>query len=171
MGIGRWAWESPRSSLEMIFSFWLFKTPFSADDINAKSMPRGALALAKVALSFRAHLRPLSMQPPVLPAPQCPRRTAGAALGTAIPLAAAFSGNKKPKVSSAWRNESAAVQLPARAGRLTNYYNYYCFVLAGYFGALGVFLEDFFEGLNFSILLWFVCAWWSFFLFLFFLPF
>ncbi|XP_068886583.1 pancreas/duodenum homeobox protein 1 isoform X2 [Aphelocoma coerulescens] len=88
-------------------------------------MPRGALALAKVALSFRAHLRPLSMRPPVLPAPQCPRRTAAAALGTAIPLAAAFYGNKKPKISSAWQNGAAAVQIPSRPRRLTNYWGSY----------------------------------------------
>lgn len=120
-----------------------FKAPFPADDINPKNVPRRALAEA--ALSFRAHLRPLSMRPPAEPA-----------LGTAIPLLPLGTGTRNPRFHQRGEMERPSV------GRPTNYYNYYCFVLEDFFGGALVFLEDFFEGLNFSILLSFLCAWWSF---------
>lgn len=74
----------------MIISFWLFKAQFPADDIKPQNVPNGALEAAKAGLSFRAHLRPISMLPPVLPVPQLPRRAA-------IPQLPLLTGARNPR--------------------------------------------------------------------------
>lgn len=62
-----------------------------------KSYPAVLPALATAAVSFGAHPRPLSLPPPVPLSDQCPRRTAAAALGMAIPPLPLFPGTRNPK--------------------------------------------------------------------------
>lgn len=81
------AGEPAQLSVEMAVSTWLSKPLSPTDDIVTRSHPDGISAPALAAVSFSAHPRPLSLPPPVppvSPVPQRPRRTAAAALRTAI---------------------------------------------------------------------------------------